>query len=81
MKRGDENYSERRQAREKAQARNAKESEEAGDPTIPEGQGTETRKNYPKLLRKPYEFDQDASDRESEDIILESGCNSITDEI
>jgi hypothetical protein len=81
MKKSDEDYSERRQARMKAEAQQVKASEAAGDPTIPEGQMNEPRKNYRKLLRDEYQFNQDVNTRESDDIILGGGCNSITDDI
>lgn len=81
MKKSDEGFSERRQARLKSQAKQARDSESAGDPTIPEGSPDEPRKNYKKLLRDDYQFSQDVNTREADDIILGGGCNSITEEI
>ncbi len=77
----DENFSERRDTRMKFEKTQQSQSEDAGDPKIPEGMPTETRKNYSKLLRKDYQFNQDVNAREADDVILQSGCNEITDAI
>lgn len=73
--------SERMKFRQQNAARHAKLAKAAGDPTLPEGQSSEERKNYPKLLREPYQFTQDINAVAPDDVILESGCNGIVSDI
>lgn len=57
------------------------ESSEAGDESLPEGQASEARKAYPKLLREEIVFGPDPFERTSDEIILDSGCNNVNDNL
>lgn len=57
------------------------ESSSAGDEVMPDGAQNEPRKAYPKLIRDQYMFDPDVNALEPDDIIVESGCNTIEGQI
>lgn len=73
--------SERRQKHLRFQRQREAEIARAGDERVPPGATTEERKAYPKLLRDPYEFGPSPLELTDEEVIAESGCRQVVEEV
>ena len=72
---------ERQLARENAKAQQEQRHVSAGDERFPVGVPSEAVKAYPSLIREEYQFGLDANKLDDDDIILQSGCNSVVEDI
>lgn len=81
MSRSDGGMTERQKARLKSARTLKNASRQAGDGGIPTGDYSAPRKGYAAMLRPDYEFELDANELDPTEIIEQSGCGGITEEI